>query len=290
MAPVSVIIPTYNRAALLDAAIRSVLDQTCTAREIIVIDDGSTDDTKAVVERYKDAVRYIYQDHRGHWGSARDRGIGEATGAYIAFLDSDDLWLPDKLARQLAYAEQHPHVGLIYCDAWYFDDVSGSNLYRWLSRCQCAHGWVGPALLQNLFMLMPTVLMRRAVLDDVGPFGTWPDLDILLRIAAHYQVGLVADSLARIRLHAGNSSRCVDPWDDHRIGLTLIERACAHAPAVYQPAKRRAVFAQYYRTIGVLVARGRTQEARTLFAEAVRLEPQLAAQILRDIRAFRNAG
>lgn len=290
MAHVSVIIPSYNRAAYLDAAIRSVRDQTCTDYEIIVVDDGSTDDTRAVVAGYGGRVQYIYQDHRGRCGAARDRGIREATGAFVAFLDSDDLWLPDKLQRQVAHAEQHPELGLIYCDAWYFDDATGCDLYRWQSRCRLEQGWVGPALLQNLFILMPAVLIRRAVLECVGLFGEWPDVDFLLRVAARYQVGLVADPLARIRIHAGNSSRRVDPWDDHRMGLELIARACAQAPAVYESVRQRAVFAQYYRTIGVLVAHGRAQEARSLFARAIRMDPEVAAQILREMRAFRHAG
>jgi glycosyltransferase involved in cell wall biosynthesis len=114
MPRVSVIIPTYNRAEYLGAAIESVLEQTCNDLEIIVVDDGSTDGTRSLAQRYHRSIRYIYLDHCGLSGVTRNRGIAAACGAYIAFLDSDDLWLPNKIERQLAYCAQHPHMGMIF--------------------------------------------------------------------------------------------------------------------------------------------------------------------------------
>jgi glycosyltransferase involved in cell wall biosynthesis len=99
---VTVVIPTYNRAALLDATLRAVLAQTVPLREVIVVDDGSTDDTATVCARYSEIVRYIRQENTGLPAYARNRGIAEATGDWIAFCDSDDRWRPHKLEIQLA--------------------------------------------------------------------------------------------------------------------------------------------------------------------------------------------
>ena len=114
MDTVSVVIPTYNRAALLVEAVESVLAQSVLPDELIVVDDGSTDDTRDVCSRWPSPVRYIYQPNAGV-SAARNHGIGEARGRYIAFLDSDDVWRPEKLAAQLAVMRALPSVG--WCTA-----------------------------------------------------------------------------------------------------------------------------------------------------------------------------
>lgn len=108
---VSVVIPTYNRASYVTLAIESVLAQSYQDCEIVVVDDGSTDGTRDVLEPYRDRIRYLYQDNNGV-SSARNAGIEEAKGKWIAFLDSDDEWLPDKLEIQMQQAQNYPHVCL----------------------------------------------------------------------------------------------------------------------------------------------------------------------------------
>jgi glycosyltransferase involved in cell wall biosynthesis len=112
---VSVVIPTYNRASRLPAAIDSVLRQGVSDIEIIVVDDGSSDDTRAVVARYGNRVRYVYQANAGV-GAARNAGIRLATGTFAAFLDSDDRWHDFKLSMQLALFDARPDVGLVFSD------------------------------------------------------------------------------------------------------------------------------------------------------------------------------
>jgi glycosyltransferase involved in cell wall biosynthesis len=112
---VSVILPTYNRAQLVCEAIESVLSQTYPYFEIIVVDDGSTDYTSEVLEKYKDKIIYIYQENKGP-GDARNRGITEAKGNYIAFLDSDDIWFDHKLELQVAIMEKIPDIGFLSSD------------------------------------------------------------------------------------------------------------------------------------------------------------------------------
>ncbi|MBI4530243.1 MAG: glycosyltransferase family 2 protein, partial [Candidatus Latescibacteria bacterium] len=112
---VSVIIPTYNRSRFVCEAVASALAQSQPPSEVIVIDDGSTDDTAAVLHRrYGDRIRYIQQDRRGK-SAARNSGAQRATGHYLAFLDSDDLWTPTKLERQLRLLEADPAFSLVHC-------------------------------------------------------------------------------------------------------------------------------------------------------------------------------
>ena len=134
---VSVIIPTYNRAHYLGEAIESILNQDirdCRI-EIIVVDDGSTDNTKEVLEKFGNSIRYIYQDNRGA-GPARNRGIDEATGEWVSFLDSDDRWLPGKLTLQFQVLDAFPAYNAIHSEFQIFDEIgilTDKGLQYWLS-------------------------------------------------------------------------------------------------------------------------------------------------------------
>ena len=111
---ISIVIPTYNRAGTIERALDSVFAQTFQDFEVIVVDDGSRDATRERVALYGDRVRYIYQENQG-CSAARNRGIAEARGAFVAFLDSDDEWLPLKLDVQVRYLETHPEVDFVAC-------------------------------------------------------------------------------------------------------------------------------------------------------------------------------
>jgi len=122
---VSVVIPTYNRAHLLGDAAATVLAQTCADLELIIVDDGSGDATQDVCTALAGSdqrVRYIYQENKGP-NAARNAGVHAAQGRFIAFLDSDDLWEPTKLAKQLDIAETEANVGLVYCDWAYITEA-----------------------------------------------------------------------------------------------------------------------------------------------------------------------
>src|SRR5712672_3063531 len=115
MPKVSIIIPAYNQARFLGVAIESALRQTFSDLEVIVIDDGSTDQTRQVAAGFGDRIRYIHQDNTGLPG-ARNRGIRESSGEYLCFLDSDDFYHPDKLQRQVELLDADPEIGFVYCD------------------------------------------------------------------------------------------------------------------------------------------------------------------------------
>jgi glycosyltransferase involved in cell wall biosynthesis len=207
---VSIIIPTYNHAILLGEALESVFVQTYRNFEIIVVDDGSTDDTASVLQPLieQDLIRYIHQEKQGV-SAARNRGIVEASGRYIAFLDSDDLFEPEKLDVQVKYLQDHPEVGLVQAGFTKFDNIGHDLGYRdtsWFS------GMIYPRILLywTTLMAVDTVLVPKNVFDAVGFFDTnlsmGEDLDLWRRIARKYPFGFINKSLARVRVHAGNTS------------------------------------------------------------------------------------
>jgi glycosyltransferase involved in cell wall biosynthesis len=207
---VSVIIPTYNRAKYLVEAVNSVLAQTFSDYEIIVVDDGSTDNTREVLQPLMSDTRihYVYQENRGE-SAARNHGIYLAAGKYIAFLDSDDLFTPTKLEKQTAYLNTHPEVAFVHSCFVRFDDQDADLGYRDTSRIT---GEVYPDLLLDWSVLIPPscVMLRAEILKHVGGFDEelrWgPDLDMWRRITKAYPVGVVPKALTKMRTHAGNVS------------------------------------------------------------------------------------
>jgi glycosyltransferase involved in cell wall biosynthesis len=213
METVSVIIPTYNRADLIGQAIDSVLAQAHQQVEVIVADDGSTDDTAAVVGAYGDRVRYLPLPHRGLPAATRNAGIRAATGDLLAFLDSDDLFLPNKLAVQAAALVQNLAAGVAYANGVYFRTTPDAPVGRVQDGLPTPSGWVFGDLLAGNFLAPPVVLVRRTVLDEVGLFDESPDFfavedfDLWLRLAAHTPFVYTPGDVAAIRRHAGGISR-----------------------------------------------------------------------------------
>ncbi|HEY5957340.1 MAG TPA: glycosyltransferase family A protein, partial [Polyangiaceae bacterium] len=122
MPKVTAVIPTYNRREYVQEAIDSIIAQTFRDYEIIVVDDGSTDGTReALPARYGERIRYLWQTNQGE-SAARNHALSLAMGQYIAFLDSDDLWLPDKLTKQVALLEQRQDIGAAFCQAWIINE------------------------------------------------------------------------------------------------------------------------------------------------------------------------
>ena len=210
MPKVSIIIPTYNRAVYVRESIDSVLAQTYADFEIIVVDDGSADDTQAVLQPFvaQGTIRYARQENRGE-SAARNQGIALATGEYIAFLDSDDLFTPTKLEKQVAYLDAHPEIGLVH--SWYakFEDGGRELGIRDTSKLT---GKIYPNYLLDwsILMVVPSVMVRATVLAQVGGFDEsirWgPDLDMWRRITCKFQIGVIPEVLCKIRVHPGNIS------------------------------------------------------------------------------------
>lgn len=170
---VSVIIPTYNRSALLQEAVASVLAQTYSSLEIVVVDDGSHDDTAQVIANFSDArIAYYYQENAGR-SAARNLGLQFARGEFIGFLDDDDLYLPEKLAHQVAYLNHHPMVDCVASGACFIKPDGSVRLFwrpwRRVQELTCQN------ILLYWTFLPCTVLLRRDVFDRVAK---WFDSDL----------------------------------------------------------------------------------------------------------------
>jgi len=204
---VSVVIPTYNRAALLAQAIDSVLAQTFADYEVIVVDDGSTDRTAAVVEAVADRrVSLISLPHSGLPARVRNAGIKRARGRYIAFLDSDDLWDPSKLDEQLAALAARPDCRWCHTGGRCIDEA-GAPHPRWPMPRLASEGWIAePLLRRRAGVNSSSVLVDGALLRDVGGFDetfVWgEDYDLWVRLALRSPIACVRDPRVQRRIHA----------------------------------------------------------------------------------------
>ncbi len=188
MMTISVIIPTYNRAHTLSRALDSVLAQTHPADEVVVIDDGSTDNTVMLIQDSYPNVKLIQQQNRGV-SAARNSGIRACSSEWIALLDSDDEWLPDKLNKQLALVSQQPEYKIVHSDEiWIRNGVRVNPMKKHTKK----GGWIFQGCLPLCAISPSAAMIRRALFDEVGLFDeTLPaceDYDLWLRITSQYPV------------------------------------------------------------------------------------------------------
>ena len=206
---VSVVIPAYNAEAFIQRTLASVLGQEYAELEVLVVDDGSTDDTPDIVETFRDQVRLIRQANSGV-AVARNRGIAEARGEFVAFLDHDDVWYPQKLGLQVALLDARKDVGLVYANAQFIDQ-SDRRMWTYLAPTRLHRGAVVTALFLDCFIPLLTVVVRRHLLSELGGFvNRWhiaEDYDLFLRLAEVVQVDYVEGVVAGYRVHPGNLSR-----------------------------------------------------------------------------------
>ena len=213
MPTVTAAITTHNRAEYVAAAVESVLEQTYRDHELVVIDNGSTDETEQALEPYRDRIRYVYQENRGRAGS-RNRAIEEAKGRYIAFLDSDDEWLPNKLERQVPILVARPHAVLVHGQVALMND-EGRPLPVETEEHQRFYAAVNrdasySALALQSACLTSTAVFRADTLRRVGGYDTevaLEDLDLYLRLALEGElVFLDGEPVARYRFHGSQTS------------------------------------------------------------------------------------
>ncbi len=198
----SVVIPTYNRERYIARAIRSVLDQTCDDYEVIVVDDGSTDRTRRIVRRFGRQVRYIRQPNRGP-SEARNTGIRAARGRFVAFLDSDDRFLPRKLEENKAFLERHPECNFLY--SWYYDIRGGRKRLRKGKQYEDLERFRYRLYRRDFTIRTSTVVVRRSCFEKVGLFHPRyrysQDWDMWLRLAARELGYCLRKPLALYRRH-----------------------------------------------------------------------------------------
>jgi glycosyltransferase involved in cell wall biosynthesis len=217
MPRVSVIIPAYNAAAYLPCAIDSVVGQTYPDWEIVVVDDGSTDHTRAVVDSYQpqltDKLQYIHQANRG-LPAARNTGMRAARGELIALLDADDVWLPHRLARGVPVLDGDPEIGLAHARVVRID-VQGSVTGQLKVAPEDLSGRIARKIYtRRAHIVCPTVMFRKACLDTAGWFDetmqATEDRDLWFRIALRSKVAYIDEVIAQYRLSPSSITTNLD--------------------------------------------------------------------------------
>ncbi|MCC7201184.1 MAG: glycosyltransferase [Nitrospirae bacterium] len=290
MPKVSVIIPAYNRAGYIIQTLQSVFAQTFTDYEVIVIDDGSTDDTEDALKPYSGRITYIRKANGGQ-GSARNVGIRMAKGEYIAFLDSDDLWLPEKLKTQVTFMDNHPEYGLTFSGCEFIDDA-GKVIGEWSSPLDFSFDSI---LLRGNYIMIPTVMVRRDVFDQAGLFNeareliSVEDYDMWLRIGLTYKIGYVDPVMARYRFHSGNIS--LSKKKMHGKSVSVLEKFALSDAMPDRDMRTRALrsVAMWLFEQGCMTGdRASMERSRDMFLRVLRMRPSFLLGYLYVFMSFLN--
>lgn len=266
MMQVSVIIPTYNRASTVLRALESVLRQKEASFEVLMVDDGSTDDTAGKIKKLaetKPHLQYLFEPNSGP-SSARNLGISHARGEFIAFLDSDDEWLPGKLAAQLEYFEENPDSPICQTEEIW---IRNGRRVNPMKKHQKEGGWIFERSLVLSLVSPSAVMMRREFFDRIGLFDeslpACEDYDLWLRASARFPVGLIEKPyVVRYGGHADQRSREFPAMDRFRIQSIrkILESG------ILNPAQREAALRELAHKCEILrrgaLKRGKVEEAK----------------------------
>ena len=266
---VSVVMAAKNYARFIGEAIGSALAQTFPDWELVIVDDGSTDDTGAVVRPYliDGRIRYFRSDSLGQ-SRAKNLGIGFARGEFIAFLDADDAWFPTKLAKQMTLMREHPQVGVTYTQRELIDETGKSLGFR--NEALPGGRILSTMFLQN-FVCFSSALVRREVFETVGIFDPALDLsidyDLWLRAAAHFEFRPVDEVLVKYRTGHGNLSKKLA--DRVATAIGIMDRAVRRNPELPE----RTVAEGYVstcQTLGYVLRNSEPATAAKWYASALR--------------------
>lgn len=279
---VSVIVATYNRLHLLRETVESVRAQTFAEWELIIADDGSTDSTRSYLEGLaaRDSrIRPLFLEHAGSMTVMRTAGIQAMRGTWIALLDSDDLWVPEKLEVQLRQLDKHPECGWSYTGYHHIDQSRLTVPGRTPVLPRPVSGWI----VEHLVMLTvapapPTLLVRRSLFDEVGGFDQMlhvrSDYDLMLRLAVRSQALGIPDDLVMAREHTTRTSNGFPVLAQLEENEVMFARAWSNAPTRrirLLCAQQRAV--QWLDMAGIHAREGRHMAACRALARAVRIAP-----------------
>jgi len=271
MPEVSVVIPTYNRAELLKRAIRTVLNQTYQDFELIVVDDGSTDNTEEVVRSFNDN-KVIYIKHERNRGApaARNTGIRAARGEYVAFQDSDDEWLPEKLEKQIeVFKTASLEVGVVYTGFWRIE--GDKRTFVPSSDITPKEDAIHDALLKSNFIGIPNTLVKKECFEKAGMFDEklpmLEDWELWIRISKYYCFKYIDEALV-ISYHNPGSLNKPDSLRKARALELMVERHFADIK------RNRRLLADYYHVIGhLLCLNGQVAQGRGYLEKAVMTYP-----------------
>ncbi len=288
---VSVVIPAYNEPGFLAEALAGVAAQTFADFEVIVIDDGSPRDLTSALDAAAglgDRLRFVRQDNAGG-GAARNHGIELAQGEWVAFLDHDDRWLAEKLARQMEVVDRHRDAGMVFCQYHSFGGEGDDAPFP-----SSAPATVGMAdlLRSTLIRTLSVVLVRRDVLIEVGMFrtdlSTANDLELYHRIAERHPIRFLAEDLVAKRRHESNASADRVAGDEE--GLQIIDELSSRLGDGVDRETRQLLRARAYRHLVRLAAaagrRGERQVARSHYRRAIGLRPTRARALFGWLGSF----
>lgn len=273
---VSVIIPAFNVAAWIKQAIDSILAQTFHVLEILVVDDGSTDETANIIRGYGAPVVYINQQHKGV-SAARNRGIMTAKGNLIAFIDGDDYWHPRKLESQIRLFEQQKDLQWVSCETQPFDSATGAFIDGLTPSMW--NGDILTALFLNNFIGSATPLIRRNVFDQVGLFNEaheariGEDWDMWLKIASIHPLGVAYEKLAFLRLHGASAMSTTSISEKVECLVGVIERAVERDFARLTRLRGKALAGVYYNAGLQSFRQEHYLQAQNYFLRALKYRP-----------------
>lgn len=266
---VSTVIPTFNRKSDVVVAVRTALAQTYHDQEIIVVDDGSSDGTReTLIGEYGERLTILRTERLGVSG-ARNHGMAAAQGDYIALLDSDDEWLPGKLAAQVRFLEDRPDFGMVVTDVVQMDNQRQAHGVLRRRDAIPEDGDVLTYVIRQPALAPSSALFRRAVLDDVGSFDTGlptaEDIDFHLRVALRWKIGVISEPLTRaMRGHDGLSS-LPRTYSDY---LAVMERFIENHEEIPMQHRRAGLHAAALRNLRGLLVSGHVGPAISVGARA----------------------
>ncbi len=262
---ISVIIPTFNRRDRLAKALASVLAQEDVCFEVIVVDDGSTDGTREMIQKDFPSVSYLWQENQGP-SAARNRGIERAQGEWIAFLDSDDEWTPDKLKTQLYYFEKHPAYSICQTEEiWIRDGVRVNPM----NKHKKYGGWIFDKCLPLCMVSPSAVMIHKSLFDEVGLFDeslpACEDYDLWLRISCKFPIGLIEQNcVIRYGGHADQRSQEFPAMDRFRVRALVKILNSGKLDAAQNDLARKTLEEKSRIYIQGAIKRGKNQDAQEM--------------------------
>lgn len=282
MATVSVVIPAYGHATFLKSTIESILRQTYEDYEVIVVDDGSPDDTPRVAAEFGSAIWYIRQQNQG-MAAARNTGIRHASGDVISFLDDDDLWLPDYLSTVVPHFQTDPRLAALHTGYQLTTDKGGQDFPRQGTRTVPSHE-LYDTLIEAGFFPPSSVSVRASCLESVGVFDEGlqglADWDLWLRICREYRFIGIPDVLVKYRLHAGGLSSNVQHMTEDRLKAVRKHFGPPEGRISAWPRDKRRAYAFAYRTAAFEYGiRGQPEDAWCFLRQAVSAWPEVLERL-----------
>jgi glycosyltransferase involved in cell wall biosynthesis len=273
---VSIILPTYNRAAYLRDSIGSVLRQPDVDLELFVIDDGSTDNTGSVVSSFADdRIKYYKRPHTGRLSAMKNFAIDKAKGEFLAFMDSDDLWTPGKLKKQLQLLKENPGLGFSLTDITVFRGDAIIKEFTYHTRGAIQQADIFPWITQNGFLVYnPTLLLRKTCLEHTGYFNEDLRSGCLMfnmRLAYHYRCGVFFEPMLLRRLHDSNISdeKRFHNYDEYLFAYESLYKEGKIKKRRLQKARGNA----FYKLGELYKAEHRLPEARRHYRKALHNDP-----------------